>query len=204
MAIVIFSKGITIFKSSLAIRMPSSLNIHIYGYIILFFFLVCHKVTCYNMTCEEETMKKKKIQKLISFTLLLILDQVSKAFMRSILKSKSIIIIPNFFKLELAFNTGGAWSILNGNVGALILLNILILFIFFKMSSKIKETRLKSISYVCLIAGTVGNLLDRIFYGAVTDFLSFNFWGYHYPIFNLADIMIVVGAFLLILTLESR
>lgn len=149
-------------------------------------------------------MKKKKIQKLISFTLLLILDQVSKAFMRSILKSKSIIIIPNFFKLELAFNTGGAWSILNGNVGALILLNILILFIFFKMSSKIKETRLKSISYVCLIAGTVGNLLDRIFYGAVTDFLSFNFWGYHYPIFNLADIMIVVGAFLLILTLESR
>ena len=149
-------------------------------------------------------MKKKKIQKLISFTLLLILDQVSKAFMRSILKSKSIIIIPNFFKLESAFNTGGAWSILNGNVGALILLNILILFIFFKMSSKIKETRLKSISYVCLIAGTVGNLLDRIFYGAVTDFLSFNFWGYHYPIFNLADIMIVVGAFLLILTLESR
>ena len=72
------------------------------------------------------------------------------------------------------------------------------------MSSKVKKNRLKSISYVCLIAGTVGNLLDRIFYGAVTDFLSFNFWGYHYPIFNLADIMIVVGAFLLILTLESR
>lgn len=156
------------------------------------------------MTCEEETMKKKKIQKLIGFTLLLILDQVSKAFMRIILKSKSIIVIPNFFKLELAFNTGGAWSILNGNVGVLILLNILILFILFKMSSKIKETCLKNISYVCLIAGTVGNLLDRIFYGAVTDFLSFNFWEYHYPIFNLADIMIVVGAFLLILTLESR
>lgn len=156
------------------------------------------------MTCEEETMKKKKIQKLIGFTLLLILDQVSKAFMRIILKSKSIIVISNFFKLELAFNTGGAWSILNGNVGVLILLNILILFILFKMSSKIKETCLKNISYVCLIAGTVGNLLDRIFYGAVTDFLSFNFWGYHYPIFNLADIMIVVGAFLLILTLESR
>lgn len=156
------------------------------------------------MTCEEETMKKKKIQKLIGFTLLLILDQVSKAFMRIILKSKSIIVIPNFFKLELAFNTGGAWSILNDNVGVLILLNILILLILFKMSSKIKETCLKNISYVCLIAGTVGNLLDRIFYGAVTDFLSFNFWGYHYPIFNLADIMIVVGAFLLILTLESR
>lgn len=156
------------------------------------------------MTCKEETMKKKKIQKLIGFTLLLILDQVSKAFMRIILKSKSITVIPNFFKLELAFNTGGAWSILNGNVGVLILLNILILFILFKMSSKIKETCLKNISYVCLIAGTVGNLLDRIFYGAVTDFLSFNFWEYHYPIFNLADIMIVVGAFLLILTLESR
>jgi len=156
------------------------------------------------MTCEEETMKKKKIQKLTGFTLLLILDQVSKAFMKSILKSKSITVIPNFFKLELAFNKGGAWSILNGNVGVLILLNILILFILFKMSSRIKETCLKNISYVCLIAGTVGNLLDRIFYGAVTDFLSFNFWGYHYPIFNLADIMIVVGAFLLILTLESR
>lgn len=156
------------------------------------------------MTCEEETMKKKKIQKIIGFTLLLILDQISKAFMRNILKDGSLILIPNFFKLELAFNTGGAWSILNGNVGVLIVLNILILFVLFKMSSKIKDTRLKSISYVCLVAGTIGNLLDRIFYGAVTDFLSFNFWGYHYPIFNLADIMIVVGAFLLILTLESR
>ncbi len=149
-------------------------------------------------------MKKRKFLEFFLLILLVFLDQVSKVFMRGILKSQSITIIPNFFKLELAFNTGGAWSILNNNVSVLIFLNILILVILFKMSSKVKKNRLKSISYVCLIAGTVGNLLDRIFYGAVTDFLSFNFWGYHYPIFNLADIMIVVGAFLLILTLESR
>ena len=149
-------------------------------------------------------MKKRKFLEFFLIILLVFLDQVSKVFMRGILKSQSITIIPNFFKLELAFNTGGAWSILNNNVSVLIFLNILILVILCKMSSKVKETRLKSISYICLIAGTVGNLLDRIFYGAVTDFLSFNFWGYHYPIFNLADIMIVVGAFLLILTLESR
>ena len=149
-------------------------------------------------------MKKRKFLEFFLLILLVFLDQVSKVFMRGILKSQSITIIPNFFKLELAFNTGGAWSILNNNVSVLIFLNILILVILFKMSSKVKKNRLKSISYVCLIAGTVGNLLDRIFYGSVTDFLSFNFWGYHYPIFNLADIMIVVGAFLLILTLESR
>ena len=66
-------------------------------------------------------MKKKKIQKIIGFTLLLILDQISKAFMRNVLKDGSLILIPNFFKLELSFTTGGAWSILNGNVGVLIL-----------------------------------------------------------------------------------
>ena len=147
-------------------------------------------------------MKKKKIQKIIGFTLLLILDQISKAFMRNVLKDGSLTLIPNFFKLELAFNTGGAWSILNGNVGVLILLNILILFFLFKMSSKIKDTRLKSISYVCLVAGTIGNLLDRIFYGAVTDFLSFNFWGYHYPIFNLADICITLGMIIMVLIMS--
>ena len=55
------------------------------------------------------------------------------------------------------------------------------------------------VSYGFIMGGAIGNLVDRIFYGYVIDFFDFNLFGYQAPIFNVADIFIVVGVFLLII-----
>ena len=55
------------------------------------------------------------------------------------------------------------------------------------------------VGYSFIIGGAIGNLIDRIMYGYVVDFLDFKIFGYNYPIFNLADTFIVVGMFILII-----
>ena len=63
------------------------------------------------------------------------------------------------------------------------------------------KTKLDIISYSLLIGGIVGNLFDRIFYKEVIDFLSFNIFGYMFPVFNLADTFICIGIFIIIIKL---
>ena len=56
-----------------------------------------------------------------------------------------------------------------------------------------------NIALPLLLGGATGNLIDRIFFGAVTDYLSFTIFGYAFPIFNFADICVVIGVFLFII-----
>lgn len=105
-------------------------------------------------------------------------------------------VIPGIFQLFLSFNTGIAFSIPIPNAVMLILAPLLIsvmAIVIFKFCDT-SETVAKLI-LVLLIAGGAGNLIDRIFTGAVVDFLSFSFW----PSFNLADSYLTIAAFLLIL-----
>ena len=60
-------------------------------------------------------------------------------------------------------------------------------------------SKISQISFGLIIGGIIGNLIDRLLRGYVVDFFSFIIFKYHYPIFNIADILIVVGAFLLII-----
>ena len=60
-------------------------------------------------------------------------------------------------------------------------------------------SNLSIISYSLIIGGIIGNLIDRIFLNHVIDFLSFNIFGYYFPIFNIADICIVCGILLLLI-----
>ena len=140
-------------------------------------------------------MKKRNVMLVI---LLLLIDQGSKGLMEAILTGNSITVIPNFFSLVFVTNTGAAWSIMQGNTLFLIILGIIAIFSLIFVMPTIKESIWKSISFTMLYAGIIGNLLDRAIFHYVKDFLKFTIFGYEYPVFNFADIFIVVGAILLI------
>lgn len=133
---------------------------------------------------------------------ILILDQISKSLIEIYFKlNESVIIIKNFFSLTVVHNTGGAWSILNNHGYIFIIASILALIIIVKFMFSFKNNLRNNIAFACTCAGIMSNLADRLFLGYVRDFLDFKILGYDYPIFNIADIAIVIGVILLIIAI---
>ena len=112
----------------------------------------------------------------------------------------SIIIIPNFFSITYVRNIGAAFSIMENSRILFIIIGFVALILIYKylIMNKILNKYLM-ISYSMLIGGIIGNMIDRIIYGYVIDYLSFNIFGYNAPIFNLADTFIVVSIIMLLL-----
>lgn len=133
---------------------------------------------------------------------ILILDQVSKSLVEIYFKiNESIKIIKDFFYITVVHNTGGAWSILDNYSYLFIILSLVALVILIKFMFNFKNNLRNNIAFACMVGGILSNLADRIFLGYVRDFLDFKIFGYDYPIFNIADIAIVVGVFLLIIAI---
>ena len=131
----------------------------------------------------------------------LIIDQLTKMIANTYLIDNVITVIPNFFKLEYALNTGAAWSILNNHQVILIVISIILMIILFMFRNNFKENLRNNISFGLLFGGIWGNLVDRLFHSYVIDFLSFKIFNYDYPIFNIADIAVVIGILLLIIAI---
>ena len=128
----------------------------------------------------------------------IIIDQLSKLLVSKFLTQ--IKIIHNFFSLTYVENKGGAWGILDNNVFLLIIVSVVTLLIISKyIKNEDKISRLSTISYGLLIGGIFGNLFDRIFRGFVVDFLDFKLFGYNFPVFNIADTMIVIGVIIMLI-----
>lgn len=148
------------------------------------------------------------MKKLISISSLLILiDQLIKIIVsNNILLNDSIVVIKDFFNITYVRNIGAAFSILSGNRLFLILTALIALYLIYRFLIKDNKLNIEHlITYSLLIAGIIGNLIDRIFHGYVIDYLDFKIFGYNFPIFNLADICIVIGCLLLIiLTLKEE
>ena len=133
----------------------------------------------------------------------IVLDQLSKAGIRDHFVYGETLAVMPFFNLVLAHNTGAAFSFLNDAGG---IQRWLFSFIAIAASGWIvwllrrhRQQLLFSWALSMILGGALGNLIDRLSYGYVVDFLSFH-WGVHYfPAFNLADSSITCGAFLLIL-----
>lgn len=141
------------------------------------------------------------MKKIISLSVVIVLlDQIIKFFITTLELHQKITIIQDFFYITYVRNDGAAWSILSGNRIILILVGIfaLLLIYFFLIKNK-KLTNLEQISYGILTGGIIGNLIDRIIRGFVIDYLDFKIFNYYFPVFNLADIMIVIGMFLIII-----
>ena len=139
----------------------------------------------------------KKIIKLSS--IFLIIDVIIKLIVKNCLfLNQSIKIIDNFFYITYVRNTGAAWSILSGKQLFLILVSLFIVIsLFIYLYKKKTYTKIEKIGYSMLIAGAVGNLIDRIVYGYVIDYLNFYIFNYNFPVFNFADTCIVIGIVLL-------
>ena len=129
---------------------------------------------------------------------ILLIDQVTKALASIYLTlNKSIDIITNFFSLTLTNNYGAAFGIFKHNNVLLILVTLIILLVLYKYMYSFKKNMRNKIAFGFILGGVFGNLIDRILKGYVIDFLDFKIFNYDYPVFNIADIAIVVGVILL-------
>ena len=138
-----------------------------------------------------------KFQLLYIISLIILIDQISKYWIK-----KNLIYIINknmiFFSFNFVQNDGAAFNILSGNrliLSSISLISsiVLIYIIFIKDNIKIK-TKL-SLSFI--LAGSIGNGIDRFFRGFVIDFIDLNF--IDFPIFNIADISINIGFIILLI-----
>lgn len=136
------------------------------------------------------------MKKILPISLLfVVIDQIVKILVISKLAlQQSITIINNFFNITYVRNTGAAWSILSGNVLLLIMISVLALVAIYYYLIKDKElNKIDIVSYSMLIGGIIGNLIDRVVHGYVIDYLDFKIFNYNFPIFNVADTLIVIS-----------
>lgn len=133
---------------------------------------------------------------------ILLLDQVSKSLIAIYFKlNQSVKVIANFFYITFVQNTGGAWSIFENHSSILIIVSIVAFLILIKFMFHFQNNLRNNFAFGLTFGGILSNLADRIFLGHVRDFLDFHIWGYHYPVFNIADIAIVLGGLLLIIAI---
>jgi signal peptidase II len=129
-------------------------------------------------------------------------DQLSKYAAVQYLVANKAIAVTSFFNLVLVYNAGAAFSFLSDAAGWQRLFFIAIAAIasvwIVYLLRKYPHQRLFALALSLVLAGAIGNLIDRIRVGAVIDFLDFHALGYHWPAFNVADSAITCGAALLI------
>ena len=128
--------------------------------------------------------------------LICFLDQLSKFCVeKSVLQGSSIPVIKNFFHITLVHNTGAAFGMFRERPYLFIVIAVLaIILIGYFLTQRSREMRVSEKLALCFIlGGTSGNLIDRVRCGYVIDFIDFRIW----PVFNLADSFITIGAVML-------
>ncbi|MDF1528074.1 MAG: signal peptidase II [Sedimenticola sp.] len=133
--------------------------------------------------------------------LIIVFDQLSKQLIEaSFMVYETLSVLP-FFNLTLAYNEGAAFSFLSDQGGwqrwffAFVAAFVTVVLVIWL--SRLKDERVLAISLALVIGGAIGNLIDRLMLGYVIDFLDFFYGQYHWPAFNVADIAISVGVFLM-------
>ena len=150
-------------------------------------------------------MKKNIIIFILGAAVVIVLDQITKAaIVAKFVIHESYAIIDGFFNIVYVMNPGAAFGFL-ANMSATfryiffigITVVVILLIIYYIVKSK-SQNMLMVISLTLIFAGAVGNLIDRIRFGAVVDFLDVYIGTAHWPAFNVADSAISLGAMLMI------
>jgi signal peptidase II len=103
------------------------------------------------------------------------------------------------FSISLAINRGAAWGVFADFQILLLIIRMLIILGMICYLIFLNPNRLADFPLVLIITGAIGNVIDFFLYGFVIDFLHFNLWGYHFPVFNIADTAITIGVIWLFL-----
>ena len=135
-------------------------------------------------------MRKKSV---ILALFLIVYDQVIKVVIdKSFYVGKTMSIIPNVLLTKI-HNDGAAWSLFAGKILMLIIVALAALVFLFIWEKKFKYQRRTMIGFGFIYGGLIGNMIDRIRLGYVIDYIKINFSFYNFPVFNFADVLIVVG-----------
>lgn len=135
-------------------------------------------------------------KKLCIFSLIfVVIDQLIKYLIsNNIILNSEIKIIDKFFYITHVHNNGAAFSMFSGNIIFLIIMTLLaliVIYLFFIKNKKLSNFEILLTSL--LIGGIIGNFIDRIIFNYVIDYLEFIIFDYYFPIFNFADICIVLS-----------
>ena len=144
-------------------------------------------------------MKRKHIGILAA---ILLLDQITKFWVNhAMVLGASHKVIAGFFRITNVHNTGAAWSMFEGKMVFFYLISIFFLaaMIYFYRNSEEADV-LTKYGIVLMMAGTIGNFIDRLIFQYVRDFLDFIIIGYDFPVFNIADMSLCIGVGIVILS----
>jgi len=148
--------------------------------------------------------EKNRFCKLYFIVLTLVIlacDQFSKSWiMRQFDPGESLPLINGLFHLTFVKNPGAAFGILAFRTSFFIIVSLLMIFLIIFGGRFFPQENFLRLSMALLLGGAVGNLIDRMRYGYVVDFLDFRIW----PVFNIADISLVVGIFFFIYALYKN
>lgn len=133
---------------------------------------------------------------LLYSSFIVFIDQLSKFLIRNmLLEGESINLIVDIFSLRYLKNRGAAFGILEGQRYFFIIITFIFLFFLKNIYvNELKKNKITDITMIFLIGGSTANLIDRIFFTYVTDFIAV----YNFPVINFADIFIFIGVVLLI------
>lgn len=132
----------------------------------------------------------------------LILDRITKVWALNVLtKTTEITIIKDFFSFSYLENRGAAFGILQNKLIFLTLITLIIMVSIVFYLFKYKPTsKILRISLALIVSGAMGNLIDRVWYKYVVDFIMLHYKNiYYFPTFNVADMLVVIGTMLLVI-----
>lgn len=136
------------------------------------------------------------------FIAIFLIDRISKLYVVNLANNIGYVDIQinNYLNIFLIWNTGIGFGLLSldNNIFYSIVTLIILLINLFIIYLILKSDRLRSFLFLLVLGGSCGNLFDRIYYSAVPDFIDLNYKGFHWFIFNVADIFISIGLICLI------
>ncbi|WOO87239.1 signal peptidase II [Mollicutes bacterium LVI A0039] len=121
----------------------------------------------------------------------LVIDQIIKLSASQLTSIK--VLIPDFLQLNYVKNYGVAWSMFNNKMSFIIVFSLIAIGYLFYILKQYREHIIIHFGLLMMIGGAFGNLIDRMFRGYVVDYIDVMIFGYDFPVFNVADVLLVCG-----------